>query len=212
MNIRQGILNMSSKNIDLDVNSEVTLDVLSAVDADNKVTQRSLATELGIALGLTNTYLKRCVDKGLVKIKQVPSNRYLYYLTPRGFTEKARLAREYLSYSLQFYRRAREECDKIILNCYKEGSRNILLSDKNELAEIVILSSLNMPVNIVGIIGKGSSYLGVPVIGKISKSFKFDKIIITDMSFTDKHFKYLCKIHGTKKIILPSILKNKIGK
>jgi DNA-binding MarR family transcriptional regulator len=203
---------MSGKNVNLDGNSEITLDVLSAVDADNKVTQRSLSTELGIALGLTNTYLKRCVDKGLVKIKQVPSNRYLYYLTPSGFTEKARLAREYLSYSLQFYRKAREECDKIILNCYKEGSRNILLSDKNELAEIVILSSLNMPVNIVGIIGKGSSYLGVPVIEKIPKSFKFDKIIITDMLFTDKRFKYLCKIHGTKNIILPSILKNKIGK
>ena len=203
---------MSSRDIDLNGNSEITLDVLSAVDADNKVTQRSLSTELGIALGLTNAYLKRCVDKGLVKIKQVPSNRYLYYLTPSGFAEKARLTREYLSYSLQFYRKAREECDKIIVNCYKEGSTNILLSDKNELAEIVILSSLNAPVAIVGIIGKGSSYLGVPVIEKISKSFKFDKIIVTDMLYADKRFKYLCKTHGSKKIILPSILKNKIGK
>tara|TARA_B110000238_G_scaffold121673_1_gene131715 strand:+ start:952 stop:1563 length:612 start_codon:yes stop_codon:yes gene_type:complete len=203
---------MRIKDVNLDGNAEITLDVLSAVDADNQVTQRSLSTELGIALGLTNAYLKRCVDKGLVKIKQVPSNRYLYYLTPRGFAEKAKLAREYLSYSLQFYKNAREECDKILVNCYNEGSKNILLSDKNELAEIVILSSLNAPVSIVGIIGKESACLGVPGIEKISNSLKFDKIIITDMLFTDKRFKYLCKIHGAQKIILPNILKNKIGK
>jgi len=203
---------MSVKNVDLDGNAEITLDVLSAVDADNHVTQRSLSTELGIALGLTNAYLKRCVDKGLVKIKQVPSNRYLYYLTPSGFAEKARLAREYLSYSLQFYKNAREECDKILINCHKEGSKNILLSDKNELAEIVILSSLNAPVSIVGIMGKESDCLGIPAIEKVTNSLKFDKIIITDMLSTDKRFKYLCKIHGAQKIILPNILKNKIGK
>ena len=203
---------MSGKNVNLDGNSEITLDVLSAVDADNKVTQRSLSTELGIALGLTNTYLKRCVDKGLVKIKQIPSNRYLYYLTPRGFAEKARLTGEYLTASLQFYRNAREECDKIILNCYKEKKKKIILSDKNELAEIVILSSLNTSVSIVGIIGEGSHCLGVPRIKKISNIFKFDKIIVTDMISADKRYKSLCKIYGLKNIILPEILKKQMGK
>jgi len=199
-------------NTDIDKHAIMTLDVLSAVDADNKVTQRSLSTELGIALGLTNTYLKRCVDKGLVKIKQIPSNRYLYYLTPRGFAEKARLTGEYLTASLQFYRKAREECDKIILNCYNEKKKKIILSDKNELAEIVILSSLNTSVSIVGIMGEGSHCLGVPIIKKISNTCKFDKIIVTDMISADKRYKSLCKIYGVENIILPEILKKKMGK
>ena len=67
-------------NKDLKKNDNMTLSVLSAVEADSSVTQRSLASELGIALGLTNSYLKKCIDKGLVKIKQVPANRYAYYL------------------------------------------------------------------------------------------------------------------------------------
>ena len=50
---------------------DMTLNLLSAVDADSKITQRSLAAELGIALGLTNAYFKKCVDKGLVKIQQI---------------------------------------------------------------------------------------------------------------------------------------------
>ena len=80
----------------------MTLNLLSAVDADSKITQRSLAAELGIALGLTNAYFKKCVDKGLVKIKQIPKNRYAYYLTKKGFTEKAKLSAEYLKYSFNF--------------------------------------------------------------------------------------------------------------
>ena len=61
------------------------------VEENSQITQRSLASELGIALGLTNAYLKRCVRKGWVKINQAPANRYAYYLTPRGFAEKSRL-------------------------------------------------------------------------------------------------------------------------
>ena len=62
-----------------------TLGVLSAVSEEGNLSQRRLALHLGVALGLANSYLKRCVKKGWVKVHQVPGNRYLYYLTPRGF-------------------------------------------------------------------------------------------------------------------------------
>ena len=39
------------------------LQLLEAVEEDSRVTQRGLATKLGIALGLTNIYLKRLVRK-----------------------------------------------------------------------------------------------------------------------------------------------------
>ena len=44
---------------------------------------------MGVALGLANSYLKRCIRKGFIKITEAPANRYLYYLTPQGFAEKA---------------------------------------------------------------------------------------------------------------------------
>ena len=82
----------------------LTLEILAAIEARSDVTQRHLARTMGIALGLTNSYLKRCVRKGLVKIHQAPANRYLYYLTPKGFAEKSRLTARYLSVSFAFYR------------------------------------------------------------------------------------------------------------
>ena len=84
----------------------LTLEILEAIEESSDVTQRHLARRLGVALGLANSYLKRCVRKGLIKVQQAPANRYLYYLTPKGFAEKSRLTAEYLRVSLSFYRRA----------------------------------------------------------------------------------------------------------
>ena len=41
-------------------NPEIVLSVLTSIERDCAITQRKLARELGIALGLTNAYLRRC--------------------------------------------------------------------------------------------------------------------------------------------------------
>jgi len=58
-----------------DSEDDIVLGVLDVVERDPTVTQRSVARELGIALGLANAYLKRCVRKGLIKVGQVPRRR-----------------------------------------------------------------------------------------------------------------------------------------
>ena len=199
---------MSNKTIRKD--NDLTLSVLSAVAEDNKATQRSLSAELGIALGLTNAYLKRAVDKGLVKIKHIPSNRYLYYLTPKGFSEKARLTGEYLISSLNFYRKARNECNEIIFQFEKKGIKNIILSDKNELAEIFILSALDTNVKIACLLGSNSTYLGIPVFKTIPKNIKVESVVITSMSSVDDRYKYISKYISPSKIVVPKILQHRI--
>jgi len=49
----------------------ITLGVLSAIEEDERATQRAISQELGIALGLANAYLKRCVKKGFVKVQHI---------------------------------------------------------------------------------------------------------------------------------------------
>ena len=94
---------------DLDNESRITLGLLNAVHDNSVASQRSMADTLDIALGLANAYLKRCVKKGLIKVRQAPANRYAYYLTPKGFTEKSRLTAEFLTQSFHLFRRARTE-------------------------------------------------------------------------------------------------------
>ncbi len=117
----------------------IVLGLLDAVDANATVTQRGLAEELGIALGLTNTYLRRCVRKGLLKVTEIPARRYAYYLTPQGFSEKSRLTARYLAVSFDLLRRARAELTEIYAEGARRGERRFALIGAGDLADVAIL-------------------------------------------------------------------------
>ena len=188
----------------------MTLNVLSAVDENSKVTQRSISNELGIALGLTNSYFKKCIDKGLVKILQIPTNRYAYYLTPRGFVEKTRLTAEYFKTSFSFYRRAKNDLSNIINECYEDKKFNIVLSDQSELSEIATIISLTSKINLVGIIGHNSTNNSVPTIENIKEFTGYDIVLITDTKDYQSRYDALCKLIPRDKIIIPDVLKFKM--
>lgn len=152
---------------------EITLGVLTAVELDDGVTQRKIAASLGIALGLANAYLKRCVRKGLIKVEQIPMRRYAYYLTPRGFTEKSRLTAEYLSVSLDFFRQARRECSALLNYARKRGWRRVALIGAGELAEVAVLSARDVGVEIVAVVDESRS--GESCAGEgVSKDVRLD--------------------------------------
>ena len=46
----------------------IVLGLLTSVESDGSRSQRRMAAELGVALGLVNAYLKRSIRKGLVKV------------------------------------------------------------------------------------------------------------------------------------------------
>jgi DNA-binding MarR family transcriptional regulator len=175
--------------------STIVLGVLSAVERDSAVTQRHLAHELGIALGLANAYLKRCAKKGLIKIRHVPLNRYAYYLTPRGFAEKSRLTAEYLSVSFDFFRRARKEAVQLLSDCHARGCNRILLWGVSELAEVMILSALEAEVEIPCVVdasaGAGRCG-GRPIVAGLEAAVAFageiDGIVLTDLKTPEESF------------------------
>ena len=131
-------------------NPGIVLSVLTSIERDSSITQRKLANELGIALGLANAYLRRCVRKGLIKMSQVPLNRYAYYLTPQGFAEKSRLTAEYLAVSLDFFRRSRSDCVVLFRQCEALGWQKVALYGAGDLAEIAILSASETAVEVTG--------------------------------------------------------------
>jgi len=130
-------------------NARIVLGLLESVERDGAQSQRKLASDLGIALGLVNAYLKRCVKKGLVKIGQAPARRYAYYLTPYGFAEKSRLTVEYLSSSFSFFRRARQDCSSVLIAAHAQGWNRVALIGVSDLAEIATICALEQGVTIV---------------------------------------------------------------
>lgn len=162
------------------------LGLLSAVERDSGVTQRHLARELGIALGLANAYLRRCATKGLIKIRQAPLNRYAYYLTPRGFAEKSRLTAEYLAVSFDFFRSARRDCAALLAACDGRGWRKVALAGAGELAEVAVLGATETGVEIVAVIDAvGERCAGKRVVRDLAGALALsegwlDAVIVTD--------------------------------
>lgn len=160
----------------------ITLGLLSAVEDNSAVTQRSVASQLGIALGLANAYLKRCVRKGWIKVNQAPPNRYAYYLTPQGFAEKSRLTAEYLSHSFRFFRGARSQCDALLAQCARRGWNRIVLAGASELSEIASLCALQHPgLTVIAILDRMAEgpQAGRPVVRRLAEAGAVDAVIVT---------------------------------
>ena len=63
--------------------------LLDAFELDHSVSQRSLARDLGIALGLTNLLVRRLVRIGWVRAIHIKPNRVRYLITPSGIAVHA---------------------------------------------------------------------------------------------------------------------------
>src|SRR5882762_8580374 len=133
-------------------NERIVLGLLNSVEHDGDKSQRHIAAELGIALGLVNAYLKRCVKKGLVKVHDAPARRYAYYLTPQGFAEKSRLTVQYLSNSFSFFRLAKSDCARVFDDAKARWFTRLVLAGKSDLAEIAILCAVEAAVTIVAVV------------------------------------------------------------
>ena len=196
---------------DKEGNSEITLGVLNAVERNSRVTQRDVAKHIGIALGLTNTYLKRCIKKGLIKVQQAPANRYAYYLTPSGFAEKSRLTGEYLSQGFQFFRLTRSQLNQIFEICEQRDLKKIILHGLTDIAEIAVLCGSNFNIEIVGIVDSSSlltEYTGIPIVANMADLGSFDAIIVTDLGDSQTTFLNLSKDFSADRIYTPRILTN----
>lgn len=116
-----------------------TLRILEKVDNDGAPSQRDLARDLNISLGLVNSFIKRLAKKGYFKMGHLPKNRVRYILTPRGVAEKSRLTYEYIQYSFKFYKIARQRLRDLYAGLETQGVRRIVFYGAGDLAEIAYL-------------------------------------------------------------------------
>lgn len=114
--------------------------LMSEIVTEEPLSQRELARRLGIALGLVNFYLKNLVAKGYVRVKNFPKNRYAYLLTPKGVTEKSRLAYQHLSYFANLYKVAREDYSALFRAMRGEGIEQVAFCGVDDATEIAYLS------------------------------------------------------------------------
>ncbi len=194
------------------LNERILLSLLETVDRGGEGSQRHFATEVGIALGLTNAYLRHCVNKGLVKVSSAPARRYVYYLTPRGFTEKSRLTFRYLSNSLWFFRQAKMQCLATFNVASARGFRQIALIGASDIAEIAVICAAESGVSIVAVAdtASGRAHLaGIPIVPRISDlQGRIDAVVVTEIAKTAAMVLAARELYGENRVLVPEFLQN----
>jgi DNA-binding MarR family transcriptional regulator len=189
---------------------QILLELLDSVERDSKTSQRRLAADLGVAVGLVNAYIKRCVKMGLIKASQAPARRYAYYLTPKGFVEKSRLTVEYLSYSFSFFRQARSDCANLLGIAHARGLSRVVLAGISDFAEITIICALDAGIEVVGLVDHDatvSRYVGVPVFKNYSAVDKpFDAVVITDLKHAAQAISIALTQFRSDRVLVPQLL------
>jgi EPS-associated MarR family transcriptional regulator len=123
-----------------DLESEEILKVLREITQTPEMTQRELSSRLGISLGKVNFLVNALIQRGLIKAHNFKNSNnkkaYLYYLTPRGFEEKAKITYRFLKRKMKQYEQLEEqirllkaevsELETATAATEVESSRNIL--------------------------------------------------------------------------------------
>ena len=128
------------------------LRLLLEVEDKPDATQRELSQRVGIALGLTNVMLRNLAQKGYLRSTQANWKRWLYALTPEGFSHKIRLTVAYIHRVLDHYQNVRqtlrEQLEPLALN----AESRVAIYGTGEFAELVYLGLRDLGIEEIAVL------------------------------------------------------------
>lgn len=141
--------------------------LLEEIEHDPDVTQASLASQLGVAVGTVNWHLKRLIAKGYVKVKRAQRRKLRYIITPEGLAFRAMLTVNYIETSMRLYRKTRQHVRELLTQVRQAGYDHVYIVGDGDIADICRLTCLEMGVRAVesGAAAPGECTPALEVIG-----------------------------------------------
>ena len=161
------------------------LKILGSLKREPVKTQRDLAAELDISLGMANKYTKQLVQKGYLRVVTIARNRKKYIVTTKGLEEKNKLTGQYLLNAVDLYKEIRSKMQILFEKLSNEGKKRIFIIGANELTEIAIISIRESKLKLAGVIDDeraDTKILDVSVKNNVhlNQALKDDALIITN--------------------------------
>ena len=182
------------------------LNFLRSLEEGKEVTQKSISNHISVSIGFVNTLIKKFLKKGIIKVQQAPYKRFIYYLTPEGFSEKSKLVLEYVTDSLSLFRLLRKELNLIFS---KDKFIKYYLYGVSEITEIAILSANEVGTEIVGIIEpklNKKKIFNIHILKKLPKNLANRKILICCTKNAQKIYFSLLKNFPEERIVVVNSL------
>ena len=163
-----------------------TLKILEQIGSNKVSSQRDMASELNISLGLVNSFIKRLAKKGYLKITSIPKNRISYIITPHGAAEKTRLTYLYIQQSYKFYKEARQKLRDLYLDLENQSLTRIVFYGAGDLAEIAYISLQETGIQLIAVVDDvkiGTQFMKYIVTDPVRlETFAYDRILITTIN------------------------------
>ncbi|HNW94102.1 MAG TPA: winged helix-turn-helix transcriptional regulator [bacterium] len=141
------------------------LELINVLGRQPHTSQRSLANEVRISLGMVNLFVRKLTKKGLVTVQKINRRDLRYILTPAGLKARASYNLQYLDKRLTHFVRAKELVTEKLDEVLAGGFHSVYLMAKGEWSEIGFIAAKGMGIDLLGFVGTvpGSRVLGCPV-------------------------------------------------
>jgi len=187
------------------------LRLLEELERNPIVSQRELSHKFGIALGVTNACLKRMARKGLIRIRGLNHRKIGYYLTPKGFAEKARLSFHLISYIVQHYSELKKIISQRLLEMQADGLQRIAFYGVSDEMEVAYITLQGVNLKLVGIVEDDEKMKSRIIFGyeiePVSRvqELKPDGILITSLTENEQKRERLKRIFQHNSICIKDI-------
>jgi len=88
---------------------------LRELSRDGTLSQRELSKKMGMSLGRVNYIVNQLLQKGYIRARRFKNSKhriaYMYYLTPKGMSEKVKQTCNFLQRKTEEYERLKEEIE-----------------------------------------------------------------------------------------------------
>jgi len=182
------------------------LQLLEEIEQNPRISQRELSNKFGIALGVTNACIKRMARRVFFFLIRLPPRRIAYYVTPKGFSEKAKLTLHFLSYNIQHYTEMKKLISKRLLEIKNSGANRVLFCGVGDEMEVAYITLQGVNLNLVGIVDVDEKNLGKIIFGhrvmgiKELRGLKPDAVLITSRQDGDLFAKNLMRQRGWNSV------------
>jgi len=187
------------------------LSLLQELEKNPIVSQRELSNKFGIALGVTNACLKRMVRRGWIRISSLNHHKIGYFLTPKGFTEKAKLTLHLISWTVQHYSTLKDIIGERLLEMQNKGVERIVFYGVSDEMEIAYVTLQGLNLKLVGIVEDEEKMNRKEVFGFELKGLnqieilKPDAVLITSLIGQDEKKEKLGKFLDLQRVQIANI-------
>jgi DNA-binding MarR family transcriptional regulator len=187
------------------------LNLLQELEKNPVISQRELSNKFGIALGVTNACLKRMARRGWIQIMSLDHRRIGYFLTPKGFAERAKLTLHLISWTVQHYSALKDLIGERLLEMQNEGIERIVFYGVSDEMEVAYVTLQGVNLKLVGIVEDDEKVKPQIIFGyeiePVSRveELKPNGILITSLIENDQKRDRLKSIFGQNSICIKDI-------